>query len=122
MKKIAIAAEGNQVSAHFGHCQGFAVYTTDNDKITWQEFVKNPGHQPGVLPRLLDSQGVNVVISGGMGPGAIDLFNEAGIDVITGATGLIEDTIASYISGQLLSTGSVCHDHAHAGDCGTHQH
>lgn len=120
MKKIAIAAEGNQVSAHFGHCQGFMVFTTKDNQLMQTEFIENPGHQPGLLPRLLHSQGVHVVISGGMGAGAIEIFNEKGMDVITGAEGLIEDTYRSYINGQLLSTGSVCHDHAHSGSCGSH--
>ena len=120
VKKIAIAAEGHYVCEHFGHCEGFNIYTTQNGAIIAQDFLANPGHKPGLLPNLLNDQGVHVVIAGGMGAGAIDIFNEKGIDVITGARGMVEQTIATYLDGKLLSTGSVCHDHQHAGDCGGH--
>lgn len=120
MKKIAIAAEGHYVCEHFGHCEGFNIFTTQEGKIIAQDFLANPGHKPGLLPNLLNEQGVHVVIAGGMGAGAIDIFNEKGIDVITGARGMVDQTLATYLDGQLLSTGSVCHDHQHAGDCGSH--
>ena len=87
MMKIAIAAQGKQVSEHFGHCEGFAIYSTEAGKIVKQEFLPNPGHKPGLLPNLLNDNGVKVIIAGGMGGGAIDIFNEKGIDVITGASG-----------------------------------
>ena len=64
--------------------------------------------------------GANVVVSGGMGGGAINIFNEKGIDVITGASGSVDDIAKSYIEGTLVSTGSVCHEHQHAGECGEH--
>ena len=120
VKKLAIAAGGHSVCEHFGHCEGFNIYTTQNGAIIAQDFLANPGHKPGLLPNLLNDQGVHVVIAGGMGAGAIDIFNEKGIDVITGARGMVEQTIATYLDGKLLSTGSVCHDHQHAGDCGGH--
>ena len=117
VKKIAIAAEGQSVSEHFGHCEGFTIYWTDAGQIIRQEFLPNPGHKPGLLPNLLNDNGVQVVIAGGMGGGAIEIFNEKGIDVITGARGQLDTTIASYLAGDLLSTGSVCHEHQHTGDC-----
>jgi len=120
VKKIAIAAEGHSVCEHFGHCEGFNIYTTQNGAIVAQDFLANPGHKPGLLPNLLNEQGVHVVIAGGMGAGAIDIFNDKGIDVITGARGMVDQTIATYLDGKLLSTGSVCHDHQHGGDCGEH--
>lgn len=48
-------------------------------------FVPNPGHRPGFLPVFLVEKGVKVIISGRMGQGAIDIFNEKGIEVITDA-------------------------------------
>ena len=54
-----------------------------------------------------------------MGGGAIEIFNEKNIEVIIGAQGELENTLNSYLSGELKSTGSVCHDHMHEGDgCG----
>lgn len=118
--KIAVAAQGKQVSDHFGHCEGFAIYLTEEGKIVSQEFLANPGHKPGLLPNLLNDNGVKTVIAGGMGGGAIEIFNEKDIEVITGATGAMDDIVEQYLLGNLTSTGSVCHEHEHAGDCGSH--
>jgi predicted Fe-Mo cluster-binding NifX family protein len=52
-----------------------------------------------------------------MGGGAIDLFNEKNIEVIVGATGNSETAAKAYLEGNLKSTGSVCHQHMHHGEC-----
>lgn len=76
------------------------------------ESVQNPGHKPGFLPNFLHDLGVEVIISGGMGGGAIDIFNEHGICVVTGATGDSEEAAKAYESGSLVSAGTVCqHEH-----------
>ena len=115
--KIAIASEGNNVTGHFGHCEGFALYVVENNQIISKEFIPNPGHRPGFLPNFLNEKGVNVIISGGMGGGAVDIFNEKGIEVIVGASGDAETAANNYLQGKLKSTGSVCHEHQHADEC-----
>jgi predicted Fe-Mo cluster-binding NifX family protein len=51
------------------------------------------------LPVLLHDKGVNVIISGGMGSGAVDIFNEKGIEVITGASGDAEAAVKQLFTG-----------------------
>ena len=109
--KIAVASEGKMVTEHFGHCEGFVIFEAENNEIKGKEFVPNPGHRPGFLPVFLHDKGVNVIISGGMGGGAIDIFNDKNIRVITGARGDAEAAVVSYLKGELKSTGSVCHEH-----------
>ncbi len=116
--KIAVACDGKNVTEHFGHCENFSIYDTEGDKITGVETVENPGHRPGFLPNFLADRGVNVVISGGMGGGAIDIFNERNIEVITGASGDARAAAEKYLGGELKSTGSICHQHRHGGECG----
>jgi len=116
--KIAVASEGKMVTEHFGHCEGFTIFEAKDKQITNKEFVPNPGHRPGFLPVFLHDKGVDVIISGGMGSGAVDIFNEKGIEVVTGASGNAEAAANSYLQGKLKSTGSVCHEHRHAGECG----
>lgn len=120
MMKIAVASDKGAVTEHFGHCEGFAVFTTEDGKITQEEMVANPGHKPGFLPNYLGDIGVNVIISGGMGGGAIDIFNQRNIEVIVGASGNAKEAAEKYLRGELKSTGSVCHEHAHADECGEH--
>lgn len=109
--KIAVASEGKKVTEHFGHCQSFEIFYSENNKITKSESIPNPGHKPGFLPNFLGDLGVNVIISGGMGGGAVEIFNERGIEVIVGASGDARQAAESYLKGELKSTGSICHEH-----------
>lgn len=84
--KIAVAAMGEQVSGHFGHCENFNIYEAENGKIVSAEAVPNPGHRPGFLPNFLADRGVEVIIAGGMGGGAVEIFNERGVEVVVGAS------------------------------------
>ena len=116
--KIAVASENKIVTEHFGHCINFNIFETENSEIVKVDSIPNPGHKPGFLPNFLNDMGVNVVISGGMGAGAIEIFNEKGIEVIVGARGQAEEAAIAYLQGNLKSTGSVCHDHKHSDECG----
>ncbi len=115
--KVAIAKEGNVVSGHFGHCEGFEVFDVENNSIVGRKFIENPGHRPGFLPRFVAEKGIKLIIAGGMGETAQELFKENGVDVVVGAQGNLDDIINKYISGELKSTGSVCKEHQHEGHC-----
>jgi len=117
MFKIAVAAEGANVTGHFGHCEAFIIFETENGKIIREETVANPGHKPGFLPNFLADRGVKVIISGGMGGGAVDIFNERDVEVVTGASGSARTAVEKYLAGELKSTGSVCHEHQHHDAC-----
>lgn len=119
--KIAVSCNGNQIWAHFGHCENFMVYETENGVITSEESVPNPGHRPGFLPNFLADMGVNTIISGGMGGGAVDIFNERNVEVILGAQGDAKAAVEAYLRGELESTGPICHEHEHADECGGHE-
>jgi Mrp family chromosome partitioning ATPase/predicted Fe-Mo cluster-binding NifX family protein len=116
--KIAVASENEMVTEHFGHCANFNVFEVQGNQIVKSESIPNPGHKPGFLPNFLNEMGVNVIISGGMGSGAIEIFNEKGIEVIIGASGNAKAAVQAYLQGSLKSTGSVCHDHQHHDKCG----
>lgn len=111
--KIAVASDKGQVTGHFGHCETFEIFETEAGKIVKDESLPNPGHKPGFLPNFLNDQGVNTIISGGMGGAAVNIFNEHNIEVIIGANGDAKEATEAYLKGDLKSTGSVCHDHDH---------
>jgi predicted Fe-Mo cluster-binding NifX family protein len=115
--KIAVACEGKTVSGHFGHCEGFGVYELEGKKVVKKDFTLNPGHRPGFLPVFLKELGTDMIIAGGMGETAQQLFNENGIEVVVGAQGFCDDVVEQYIRGELKSTGSVCTEHEHEGHC-----
>ena len=118
--KIAVAAMGNQVAGHFGHCENFNIYETEGNAVVSEQSIPNPGHRPGFLPNFLADRGVQVIISGGMGGGAVEIFNERNVEVIIGAQGDAKTAVERYLKGELVSTGSICHHHEHAHECGEH--
>jgi predicted Fe-Mo cluster-binding NifX family protein len=69
------------------------------------------------LPNFLADRGVNVIISGGMGGGAVEIFNERNVEVVVGASGNAKTAVEAYLQGSLKSTGSVCHEHQHHDEC-----
>lgn len=117
--KIAVAAQGNLVSAHFGHCEGFVTYTVKEGQSLKKIFIPNPGHRPGFLPGFLKEKGINTIIAGGMGESAQRLFAENNIEVFVGVDGYCDDAVQDYVNGNLRSTNSVCNEHMHEGSCGS---
>ncbi|WP_461752389.1 NifB/NifX family molybdenum-iron cluster-binding protein [Methanocorpusculum sp.] len=120
IKKIAIAQDGSLVSQHFGHCMSYALFNLEDGKLTRLPDLENPGHEPGKLPRLLAAEGVNLIIAGGMGPRAIDLFEENGIEVILGISGDLGRAAEAYVNGSLTAGASACSHDDHA--CGGEEH
>lgn len=56
-----------------------------------------------------------------MGGGAVDIFEERGVKVILGVQGDAQEAVEAYLRGELVSSGSVCHEHEHADECGEHK-
>ena len=82
-----------------------------------------PPHEPGVLPKWLHELGANVIIAGGMGQRAIQLFDEEGIKVMIGAPVAEPESVLvnNYLSDTLLTGGNLCgEDHHGDHQCGGH--
>jgi predicted Fe-Mo cluster-binding NifX family protein len=66
------------------------------------------------MPKFLAEQKANVILCGGMGQMAVNLFKQNNVDVILGAAGSIDQNVQVFLSGDLESTGSACdHEHDH---------
>jgi predicted Fe-Mo cluster-binding NifX family protein len=64
-----------------------------------------------VLPKWLHELGANVIIAGGMGARALDLFAQNDIKVIVGASALApEELVKQYLDNTLQTGSNVC-DH-----------
>ena len=71
----------------------------------------SPPHEPGVLPTWLHELGADVIIAGGMGARALDLFAQNNIQVVVGAPTLTpEELVGQYLDNMLESGAKVC-DH-----------
>ena len=109
--KIAIPLADGKLTAHFGHCQEFALVDVEGNEITKKETLVPPPHEPGVLPAWLHKLGTGVIIAGGMGGRALSLFKQNGIKVITGVSaGEPEELVQSYLDDTLVTGANVC-DH-----------
>jgi len=112
--KIAIPLAGGRLADHFGHCEQFAIIEAnpDGNTILNTALVTPPPHEPGLLPRWLQEQGVKVIIAGGMGGRALGLFAENGITVKSGVSGkTAEELVKIFLEGGLISVPSACVNH-----------
>jgi predicted Fe-Mo cluster-binding NifX family protein len=116
---IAVASEDacgltGQVSPHFGRCPFYVLVHVNGDTVVRSQVAANPHfdeHRPGMMPRFIRDLGANVIIAGGMGPRAIDMFHGYGIDVATGAVGSVEEVLGAYLRGEHRGVVPCAHDH-----------
>ena len=119
MMKIAIPVENGRLNSHFGGSRHFALIEVDpSTKATLRtETLPAPEHVPGAFPRWLQSQGVELVIAGGIGQRALTLFAQQGIDVVAGLPNEpVEALVAAYLNGQLTGKPEGCTHHGHDHD------
>jgi predicted Fe-Mo cluster-binding NifX family protein len=125
-KVIAVAADDAQgldgeVSQHFGRCPAYVLVDTEGGRIVGARVERNPhlgNHQPGQMPVFIRGLGPNVIIAGGMGPRAVDMFSEFGIEVATGAVGNVRRVVEAYLRREIRGIVPCAHDHPDS--CGGH--
>ncbi len=111
--KIAVPVAEGRLAQHFGHCEQFLIFDVDTGKkvITDRMSLTPPPHEPGILPPWLKEQGADIIITGGMGGRALQLFRTQDVEVITGAMpDLPENVVKNYLNGSLRTGENVC-DH-----------
>ena len=116
--RIAISVDSDegldaQVAAHFGRCAYFAVVDVQDGEIVKTKSVENPyyaSHQPGQVPAFIGSLDVGVMLSGGMGGRAAQVFAQLGVEAVTGAAGTAREAIEAYLSDS-LSGAEPCQHH-----------
>lgn len=120
--RIAVTYENGQVFQHFGHTEQFKIYDVEGKEIKKSSVCDSNGAGHGALAGVLFNSGVDVLICGGIGMGAINALSEANIEVISGATGDVDEAVKAYLEGNLVSVGSNCnhHDHEEGHSCGEH--
>ncbi len=109
--RIAIPTVEGRLCMHFGHCDVFKMFDVNdqNEQCCVVEMVPPP-HEPGVLPKWMNDNAVNVIIAGGMGIKAQNLFKEFGIDVVTGGSAKLTpaELVQEYLNGTLVTGENAC--------------
>jgi Mrp family chromosome partitioning ATPase/predicted Fe-Mo cluster-binding NifX family protein len=111
--RIAVPLAQGKLSLHFGHCDQFAIFDVDENlkKLIHRNDITPPAHAPGVLPKWLHENNVNVIIASGMGQRAQQLFAQNDIKVVTGASsGSPEGLVSAYLQDTLETGDNIC-DH-----------
>ncbi len=111
--KVALPIENGLLCSHFGHAPQFAVVEIEGNKIKGSFIETPPPHEPGVLPRWLKEIGVSHVICGGIGARAVELLNQAGINVTAGvSSGDPAQIVEAFLAGALQgASGPTCSGH-----------
>lgn len=106
--RFGIAVDGHQVAPHFGRCERYELVDIDNGQVPRREAMANPGHEPGLLPRLLAEAGVGCVVCGGAGPRAVALLGQFGIELVVGVSGPVDEVVQKLADGELAAGDSTC--------------
>ncbi len=108
--KIAVSATHRSLEAdvdpRFGRCMCFVIVETEGNEIKDHEEISNEAIQAsrgaGVqAAQIVANEGVEVVITGNIGPNAFNVLSQAGIKIITGVSGKISEVVKRYLKGEL---------------------
>ena len=114
--RIAVTYESGEIFQHFGHSEQFKLYDVDDGKIISEQVVDTDGCGHGALAGFLQAAKVDALICGGIGGGAVNAIQEAGIQLYAGASGSTDAAVEALIAGTLGANGEAnCdhHDHGH---------
>ena len=104
--RIAISATGldldAEVDPRFGRCQYFII--VDPETMQFEAIENSSAMASGgagiSAAQMITGKGVEAVLTGNCGPNAYQVLSAAGIKVITGVAGKVEDAIEGYKSGK----------------------
>lgn len=115
--KIAIPVKNdNKIDDHFGHCEFYNVYSLSDKNVV--EEIQTIKSEQGCgcksnIAQTLAGLGVTTMLAGGIGDGAINVLNNAGIKVIRGCRGNASEAVKLFIDGKITDSGSSCLQHHH---------
>ena len=108
--KICVTAVSDslkaQIEPRFGRCPYFVIVDPETMKF---EVVQNiaSGSMSGAgiqSAQTIARKGVNVLITGNVGPNAFQALSAAGIKIVTGAFGTVGEVVEKYKRGELKET------------------
>ncbi|MEE3357987.1 MAG: NifB/NifX family molybdenum-iron cluster-binding protein, partial [Lachnospiraceae bacterium] len=101
--KIAVPYNNGEIFQHFGKSEEFKIYEVVDGQILSSTIISAEGAGHEALAGVLAQQDVALLICGGMGDGAKSALDAAGIQVISGVSGDVDQAIADFLAGELIS-------------------
>ena len=121
--RIAVTYQNGEIFQHFGHTEQFKIYDLVDGKVAASVVLPTAGSGHGALATFLKERNVDTLICGGIGAGAQQALNQAGIRLYAGVSGAADHAVETLLQGTLkYVTSANCshHDHDHGHDCGSH--
>ena len=115
--KIALPTRQNIIDSHFGHCEYYTIFTVDENtkEIVTEEILESPdgcGCKSNIATTLSKME-VKIMLAGNMGQGAVNVLNNAGIEVLRGCSGDVKTVALNWLNGSLTDSGILCDEHEH---------
>jgi len=107
--KIAVSSTGKNLSSQvdeiFGRCPYFLIVEIENKKIREVETIKNISlNQTGgagiSVAQMIVEKDVSAVVTGNVGPRALDVLKQFKVDVFNGS-GSVTENLQKFIEGKL---------------------
>ena len=120
--KVAVPTREGRVDDHFGHCDHYTIFTIEDKQVISREVMASPqgcGCKSGIAADL-EKMGVEVMLAGNMGEGALNKLSAHNIRVIRGCRGDIEAVVSGFLAGFILDSGVGCSAHAEGHECAHH--
>ena len=110
--KIAVSSSGNdldsQVDPRFGRCAYFVIVETDD--MGFEAFENGSiamGGGAGIqAAQFVASKGAKAVITGNVGPNAVQTLSAAGVETFVGQSGTVREAMERYTKGKINSTST----------------
>ncbi|MCW4011104.1 MAG: NifB/NifX family molybdenum-iron cluster-binding protein [Candidatus Bathyarchaeota archaeon] len=97
-----------QLDPRFGRCAYFIII--DLDTMQFEAFSNLAQAATGGAgiksAQSIVDKGAKVLITGNVGPNAFNALNAAGVEIITGASGVVRDVIEQFKQGKLTKTNA----------------
>lgn len=105
--------ETGNVFQHFGKTQFFKLYDIQDGKIVSSEVIDNGGFGHHDLVGYLKGLGVETLILGNRGQGAIDAMAKGGLKEVPGITGSADAAAEAFAKGELKGNFNAKCNHQH---------
>ncbi len=122
--KIAVPTKDGQVDNHFGHCDHYTVFTILDKEVVERVSMPSPqgcGCKSGIAADL-QAAGVEVMLAGSMGMGALNKLSAHNIKVVRGCSGEVDALVKAYLAGDIDDSGIACSAHDEGHECAGHSH
>ncbi len=120
--RIMTTYRDGEIFPHFGRTEEVKVYDAEDGKVVSSEVIGTEGRAHGQLAEILEAMKPDVLICGGIGPGAVNALSSLNIKVCAFVEGSADAAVNAYLDGTLkYESSATCGEHeGHHHDCHCH--